>query len=81
MDRNDFVKLCMSTGVICSVVNGLDWIKEIKLFTPIQWKGQVPKSVTRNRMIQTYGLDAIQNLSDDEVDALGIANYLISHVP
>lgn len=76
IDRNDFVKLCMSAGALANLFQGMDWIKKVHLFSPSQWKGQVPKRVTRKRMEDVYGLAPIAELSDDQVDALALARYL-----
>lgn len=76
IERNDFVKLCVSVGTIFSSLIHFDHIDKIDLVPPIEWKGQVPKRITRNRLVEVYGLPAISELSDDEVDALGIARYV-----
>jgi hypothetical protein len=53
----------------------------ITLWTPLQWKGSVPKYVTRNRFVQYFGEPAeklAQRLSDDVIDAIMIARYWLS---
>ena len=52
--------------------------ENIALWKPMQWKGSVPKQVTRNKFIQIYGKPAqrIANLAtDDVIDSLMIATY------
>src|SRR5262249_47222756 len=46
----------------------------VTLFTPMQWKGSAPKEVTRARLEKAFGVDS-EGLSDDEVDAIGIAEF------
>ncbi len=68
-------KLVLSAGVAFSVfIRLVNRSELLKLIRPIQWKGQVPKPVTRKRMEEKY---ALQNghLTDDEIDALGLADY------
>lgn len=51
------------------------------LWTPMQWKGTVPKYVTRNRFIQTFGKPGEKQariLSDDIIDAIMIAKYWLT---
>lgn len=79
IDRNDFVKLCMSAGVLTNLFQGMGQVKKVYLFSPIQWKGQVPKAVTRSRLMSNYGADEIVGLTDDEVDAVALARYLVDH--
>jgi hypothetical protein len=53
----------------------------IALWTPQQWKGSVPKYVTKNRFMQTFGTPGRKLagiLSDDIVDAIMIAKYWLS---
>lgn len=53
----------------------------ITLWTPLQWKGSVPKHVTRNRFVQCFGKPAEKlagRLSDDVIDAIMIAKYWLS---
>jgi hypothetical protein len=46
----------------------------VTLLTPAQWKGSVPKEVTRTRLEEAFGANS-KGLSDDEVDAIGIAEF------
>lgn len=79
IDRNDFVKLCMSAGVLVNLFQGFGRVVKVHLFSPSQWKGQVPKAVTKSRLLGHYGADEIMPLSDDEVDAVALARYLVDH--
>ena len=79
IDRNDFVKLCMSAGMLTVLFKSFTSVKEVALLTPSQWKGQVPKSITKKRMIEIYGLDRIDFRSDDEIDALALARFHLEH--
>lgn len=50
------------------------------LWTPMQWKGTVPKYVTRKRFVQAFHPVSIaerkaRTLSDDTIDAIMIARY------
>jgi hypothetical protein len=50
----------------------------ITLWTPQQWKGSVPKNITKNRFVNYFGEPAeklVRILSDDVVDAIMIARY------
>lgn len=68
-------KLILSAGVAFTVFIRLVARSELlKLIRPIQWKGQVPKPVTRKRMEEKYELQE-GLLTDDEIDALGLADY------
>jgi hypothetical protein len=52
---------------------------EIKLYTPNQWKGSVPKSVTKRKFIRLYGEQANKvlrrGITDDALDAIMIAQH------
>lgn len=53
----------------------------ITLWTPLQWKGSVPKHITRHRFIQVFGQPAeklARILSDDIIDAIMIARYWLT---
>lgn len=55
--------------------------EHITLWTPLQWKGSVPKHVTANRFIQAFGESAeklSRILSDDIIDAIMIARYWLT---
>lgn len=77
--KGDLGKLIFSAGVLfenikrtlheCCIYN------DIKLIKPIQWKGHLPKNITRKRMMELYETP-FTNHSDDEIDAIGIATYL-----
>jgi hypothetical protein len=83
IETGSLIKLAISAGLILDQVFKLQIIHEhyltiqIKLISPIEWKGQVPKKITKDRMKKKYGnLKDFSFLSDDEVDAIGIADYL-----
>ena len=73
-ERQDLSKLCASFGCILTIFLEFFTPDQISLVTPIEWKGQVPKKVTRMRMKQRYG-ELVDSLSSDQVDGLGIAVY------
>lgn len=53
----------------------------IALWTPLQWKGNQPKSVTRNRFVLTFGeagRKLARMLSDDVIDAIMIARFWLT---
>jgi hypothetical protein len=65
----------MNAGVIA-------WFRlpasHITLLTPGQWKGNVPKKVTRRRLEKAFNTD-LSDRSDDEVDAIGLGVYWLQH--
>lgn len=79
IDRNDFVKLCMSCGVLTNLFQGMGQVKKVHLFSPSQWKGQVPKAVTKSRLMAHYGAEEVFLLSEDEIDAVALARYLVDN--
>jgi hypothetical protein len=46
----------------------------VTLLTPMQWKGSVPKKVTRARLEKAFQI-SLRDRGDDEVDALGLGVY------
>jgi len=46
----------------------------VTLFTPMQWKGSVPKEATRARLEKAFGVDS-EDLPHDEVDAIALAEF------
>jgi hypothetical protein len=50
---------------------------QVSCLTPNQWKGSVPKDVTRSKLEKAFNGDSSE-LSDDEVDAIGIAVFWLS---
>ena len=53
----------------------------IALWTPMQWKGSVPKHVTINKFVKVFGKPAerlARILSDDVIDAIMIARYWLT---
>ena len=46
----------------------------VTLLTPMEWKGNLRKDVTRARLEKAFGGDSAE-LSDDEVDAIGLAVF------
>jgi len=52
--------------------------ERIALYTPVQWKGSVPKSATTAKFIRTFGPAAksvAASVPDDTVDAIMIAEH------
>lgn len=80
VETDSFSKLCLSAGIITGSIFKLLEFRttiDVRLVPPITWKGQVPKSITRKRMKEKYSeLIQVDLLTDDEVDALGMADYL-----
>jgi len=54
------------------IIVGVDSVNLIKV---TEWKGQLPKNVTRERMVKKYGC---MLGSDHESDAVGIGDYYLS---
>lgn len=53
----------------------------VALWTPIQWKGAVPKQVTEKKFIRLFGEPArvlANRVSDDVIDAIMIAEYWLT---
>jgi Holliday junction resolvasome RuvABC endonuclease subunit len=50
----------------------------VSLLTPVQWKGSVPKDVVRQRLEQAFAGNSC-NLSDDEVDAIALAEFWLKN--
>ena len=53
-------------------------VRHVMLYTPMEWKGSVPKHVTRNRFIECFGKSAereARKLTDDTIDAIMIARH------
>jgi len=48
------------------------WEIDIKLITPRDWKGQLPKRVVEARLMKQYGV----KFRDHECDAVGIGSWL-----
>lgn len=72
-ERQDLSKLCTAFGIILANVLRITPETNVKLITPIEWKGNLPKRITRKRMETIYG--DLSDSSDDEVDALALARY------
>ena len=68
----DLVKLSVLTGMLINV--GSRQCRTIRLVSPNEWKGQLPKSVTASRIKRTMGWTSKQTLkpSDHALDAIGI---------
>jgi hypothetical protein len=55
--------------------------ENITLWTPMQWKGSVPKYVTEAKFVRLFGSSAkrlVRTLSNDTIDAIMIAEYWLS---
>lgn len=69
----DLVKLCMLTGMLIHAARQTNCL--VKLVLPTQWKGQLPKDVTKKRVLDILGINhQTMNLkhSDHAFDAVGI---------
>jgi hypothetical protein len=51
----------------------------ITLLTPGQWKGNVPKKVTRARLEKAFSDADFSEAGDDEVDAIGLGVYWLEN--
>lgn len=80
-ERNDFVKLCTAFGALLAMVFQLGIPSDrIYLMTPSQWKGQVPKAITKKRMQTAFPELNINELNHDEIDALALAKVLYENL-
>lgn len=63
----------LDLAYLCGVLVGWSQLasKDIFLPTPIQWKGNLPKSATEHRVKQKFGFVTSQ-ISEHEVDACGL---------
>lgn len=82
VERGDIVKLCTAFGawlqIVCSEISYMD----IHLATPSKWKGQVPKNITRKRLLDKYPKFALElkAATHNEIDALGLADWLNNEI-
>jgi hypothetical protein len=74
-EKGSMAKLMFVCGMMASLVQEL---KEVKLVTPREWKGQLPKQVMENRLRDSYlpNVD-LAKLNDNVVDAIGIGHYYL----
>jgi hypothetical protein len=77
--KNHTLNLASMVGYLAGKFNFRN--EHIVLWTPMQWKGTAPKSVTRNQFIHYFGEDAkriAKTASDDVIDAIMIARYWLT---
>ena len=77
MKKGVLVNLAFLCGSIFWALRGVEEVYDIVLYKPSQWKGQVPKDVTAQRIVAKYGYTP---KSFDESDAIGIADHYIREV-
>lgn len=73
----DLVKLCLLTGMLVQAARQKE--TEIRLVLPTQWKGQLPKDVTKRRVIEALGYEnqtMSAKHSDHAFDAVGIGLWV-----
>jgi len=77
-ETNKYVKLCAAFGATVASTQQRKF-HTVLLATPSQWKGQVPKSITKKRMIKRYGtwvpFGSLERKTHDEIDAIGLADW------
>ena len=61
-------KLTFFIGMVCFLDN-------VALVTPRQWKGQMPKLVTRNRLVKKYPDKDFATIDHNVIDAIGIGEW------
>ena len=71
----DMKLLVMTVGALGLWATQVAGIEETKLIKVSEWKGQLPKNVTANRMKAIYNTEHFDTL--DEADAIGIGHYYI----
>lgn len=74
-DRQDLTKLCFAAGILFASLKRQYPFAAFFLYTPMEWKGQVPKKVTKQRMIKLYTDSMVKYLTEDAIDALALATY------
>jgi hypothetical protein len=76
-ETGSIAKLCFVCGLIYSLRCEVD---EMKVVTPREWKGQLPKSVVANRLyeeyIKKYNIDMIK-MNQNVMDAVGIGHFYL----
>lgn len=75
-ETGSMTKLMFVCGMLYSLRNDLD---ELKLVTPRDWKGQLPKEVVANRLNEHYlklGLD-LTKLDANVADGIEIGHYYL----
>ncbi len=66
-------KLFFVVGLLCSYQP-----EKVILITPNEWKGQLPKHVTLQRVLEKFP-NVSKNTSPDAIDAIGLGMYYLSH--
>ncbi len=68
-------KLTFVCGALCTLVNDLE---ELKVVTPREWKGQLPKNVVANRLRDSYLPDVdLTKINENVMDAIGIGHFYL----
>lgn len=70
-ESGSFFKLAVVVGMIATLPN-------VVVVTPSQWKGQMTKEVTKNRLQRKYTDIEFDNMDNNIVDAIGIGDWYLS---
>lgn len=75
-ETGSIFKLTFVCGVLYSL-KAKD-LQELKVVTPREWKGQLPKEVVENRLRNKYLTDVdLKEINDNVVDAIGIGHFYL----
>jgi hypothetical protein len=66
----DLVKLSVLTGMMVNV--GCRQCRNVRLVSPNEWKGQLPKDVCQSRIIKAMPGMGMEKISNHAYDAIGI---------
>lgn len=74
-EKGSISKLMFVCGMLYSLARSL---REVRLVTPRQWKGQLPKEVMKNRLKDSYLPEVdLLKLNGNVVDAIGIGHFYL----
>lgn len=61
----------INLGIVCGFIIGTFDISPHDIFgyTPMEWKGTVPKRATEAKFIRTFGKETAERVSEHEIDA------------
>jgi len=78
------LKLAYLCGSLCSIwdMYATAIIRHKKVYPPLliypaQWKGQLPKKITRMRVNEAFGLQLKEGIEENISDAIGIGQWTI----
>lgn len=69
-EKGDLFKLAYLCGCLANAVEQIPSFKKLRLMSPSQWKGQLPKRVVESRVVKAFPY--LPKLRDHEVDAIGM---------